>query len=70
MSPRQIIKNLADTPFSRDRLMVWALGVAVILSLVFIFTLSYQGKDIPPSLTMASGYVISSFTSNLDRSRK
>jgi len=65
MSPRQKLRNLVDTPFSKDRLIIWTLGVSVVSSLAFIFTLAYQGKEIPPSLTMAAGYVISAFTQKL-----
>lgn len=67
MTPRKIYRNLADTAFSKERLIIWTLGVSVILSLVFIFVLGYQGKDIPPSLTMAAGFVVSSFTAKLKR---
>lgn len=58
-------KNLKDTAFSVERLIIWTLGISVILSLAFIFVLAYLGKEIPPSLTMAAGFVISAFTKKL-----
>jgi len=68
MNPAILIsrmKSLKDTPFSEPRLIIWALGFSVVSTLFFIFVLAYQGKDIPPSLTMASGFVISAFTKRI-----
>lgn len=58
-------RNLSDTPFSTSRLIIWTLGVASILSLIFITVLAILEIDIPPSLTMAFGIVISTFTNRV-----
>jgi hypothetical protein len=65
MSPKKIIRDLSETPFASNRLIIWTLGISVILSLTYIFALSWVGKDIPPSLTMASGFVIQAFTTRI-----
>lgn len=70
MSPRKAIKNLADTPFSQDRLIIWTLGISSVLSLVFIFVLAYQGKEVPPSLTMAFGVVTMAFSQRFEKDNK
>lgn len=62
-------RNLRDTPFSKDRLIIWTLGVSSVLSLIFIFVLAYQSKEIPPSLTMAFGIVTASFSQRFEKDR-
>lgn len=70
MGARDIYRNLRDTPFSQDRLIIWTLGISSVLSLIFIFVLAYQGKDIPPSLTMAFGIVTMAFSQRFEKGNK
>jgi hypothetical protein len=40
-------KDLKDTPFSSERLMIWSMGFTLVFSAVVAGILAYQGKDIP-----------------------
>lgn len=57
------MKNLKDTPFSIDRLYVWAVGIALVYSVVVIGIISYQNKDISRPLQSIAMYCLGSATS-------
>ena len=69
MTPKKMLQNLADTPFSKDRLIIWVLGLCAVMSLMFIGILGYQEKEIPPSLTMAFGVTVVAFVNKFEEDK-
>ena len=59
-------RNLADTAFSELRLIIWSLGIALILLVIGIIVLGYQGKDIVPLGSLA-GTIIGAFIGRVSK---
>jgi hypothetical protein len=62
-------RDLKDTPFSVDRLVVWALGAAMVLGALTVCVLAYQEKTIPPNVSSFTMAIAGAFMNEL-RHRK
>lgn len=53
MSPHRMIKNLVDSPFSIERLFVWSIGIVMLVGMIGMVVIGYQGREIPPQIQSA-----------------
>lgn len=58
-------RNLTDTPFSIERLFVWAIGVVTLIGMVGMIVIGYQGKEIPPQVQSAVMFCLGVIASSL-----
>lgn len=63
-------KDLRDTPFSVDRLFVWAVGVVMLIGMSTMATLAIQRKSIPPQIQSATMFCIGCFAARIERKTK
>lgn len=45
--------DLTDSPFSIDRLFVWAISVTLLIGMVGMIIIGYQDREIPPQIQSA-----------------
>lgn len=60
-------KDLKDTPFSVDRLFVWALGIIMLIGMTTMALLAYQRKPIAPQIQSATMITIGAFIARIER---
>lgn len=63
-------RNLKDTPFSIDRLFVWAVGIIALIGMVGMLVLSYQGKPITPQIQSATMVALGALVARIERGKK
>lgn len=63
-------RNLKDTPFSLDRLFVWAIGIYGLIGLVTMCVLSYQGKEISPQIQSATMFCLGCLVARIEKGTK
>lgn len=61
------LRNLKDTPFSIERLFVWAIAVYGLIGLVSMSVFAYQGKTIPPQIQSATMFCIGVLAARIER---
>lgn len=67
MSPRAVYRNLKDTPFSIDRLFVWAVSIIGLIGMVGMLLIGYQGRTIPPQIQSATMVCIGALIGRIER---
>lgn len=65
-----LYRNLKDSPFSIDRLFVWAVGVISLIGMVTLAVLSYQGKTIAPQVQSATMVCIGALVARIERGER
>ena len=60
-------RDLRDTPFSIDRLFVWAVAIYGLIGLITIAVMSYQHKTIPPQLQSATMFCIGALVARIEK---
>lgn len=58
MSPRKIIRNLADTPFSADRLFIWTVGIIAFSGMVGMIVMGILRIPIPLQVQSATMFCL------------
>jgi hypothetical protein len=64
---KRLLKDLADTPFSIDRLFVWAIGIVMLTGMVGMVILALEGRTIPPQIQSATMICIGAFIARIER---
>lgn len=59
--------NLKDTPFSIDRLFVWAIGVVMLVGMLGMVVIGYQGREIPPQIQSAVMFCLGVFAARIEK---
>lgn len=54
-------RNLEDTAFSVDRLVIWAVGITLVTSVFGIVGLAFMDKEIPRPLQSVATFSLGSF---------
>lgn len=74
MTARSIIdfmpKNLKDTPFSIDRLFVWAVSIFGLIGLVTMCIQALRGQTIAPQIQSATMVCIGALIGRIERGTK
>lgn len=63
-------KDLQDTPFSTERLFVWGIGLVMIIGMIGMIVIGYEGRTIPPQLQSAVMICIGAFVARIERRRR
>ena len=63
-------RNLADTPFSIDRLFVWAISFFGLVGMLGMVIIGYQGREIPPQIQSATMFCIGAITARIEKGIK
>ena len=58
-------KDLKDTPFSIDRLFVWALAITLLVAMIGMVVLAYQGREIPPQIQSVVMFILGVFARSI-----
>lgn len=67
---KAMAKNLRDTPFSIDRLFVWAIGIFGLIGMVGMISLALMGKPIPPQIQSATMFCIGAIAARIEKGIK
>lgn len=67
MSPRKIYRNLKDTPFSIDRLFIWAISIVGLIGMMGMIVIGYQGRPIPPQIQSATMFCIGAIAARIEK---
>lgn len=62
--------SLKDTPFSIERLFVWAIGIVMLVGMTGMVIIGYQGREIPPQIQSVVMFCIGAFTARIERIKK
>jgi hypothetical protein len=62
--------NLKDTPFSIDRLFVWAIGITLLFGMLGMVVIGYQGRAIPPQIQSAVMFCLGVFAARIEKQVK
>lgn len=65
-----VMRNLKDTPFSIDRLFVWAVGACLVISVIGIAALSVLQIQIPPQIQSIAMVSLGSFVTMITREKR
>lgn len=60
-------RDLSDTPFSIDRLFVWAVAVFGLIGMVTMAILAIQGKTIAPQIQSATMVCIGALIGRIEK---
>lgn len=60
-------RNLIDTPFSIERLFVWAIGIYGLIGVITLCVLTYQGKEIAPQVQSLTMFCLGAFAARIER---
>lgn len=63
-------KNLKDTPFSINRLFVWAIGVYGLIGIITMALLAIQGKTIPPQIQSVTMFCAGALVARIEKGLK
>lgn len=63
------MKNLQDTPFSIERLFVWAIGAYIIIGGLGMIVLAILNKPIPMQLATTTAVSIGAFAARIEAKR-
>lgn len=70
MTPKNLPhRNLEDTPFSLTRLPIWAIGIVMLIGMLGMVVIGYQGKTIPPQIQSAVMVCIGAFVGRIERGK-
>lgn len=59
MTPTEFLKkNLKNTPFATDRLLIWAIGVYGLIGMVTIAILALRGQEAPDQLQSSTMFIL------------
>lgn len=61
------IRSLTDTPFSIDRLFVWATSIFGLIGLLGMIIIGYQGREIPPQIQSATMFCIGAIVARIEK---
>lgn len=64
------MKNLKDTPFSLDRLYVWSIGITLLVGMMGMVVIGYQGREIPPQIQSAVMFCLGVFAARIEKTLK
>lgn len=56
---------LEDTAFSVERLLIWALGVVMLVGMIGMVLIGYQGRDIPSQIQSAVMFCLGVFAARI-----
>lgn len=65
-----IVRDLKDTPYSIQRLYVWAVGICLILSVIGVIVLSIMGKEIPRPLQSIATFSLGAFVGVIQKEER
>lgn len=63
----KLVRDLKDTPFSIDRLFVWGIGIVMLVGMVGMVMIAYQGRAIPPQLQSAVMICVGVFAGRIEK---
>lgn len=63
------MRNLKDTPFSLDRLFVWAVSIFGLIGMVTMAILAIRGKTIAPQIQSATMVCIGALIGRIERDK-
>ena len=61
------MKNLTDTPFSIDRLFVWGVGIVMLVGMVGMVVIAYQGRTVPPQIQSVVMFSLGVFAARIEK---
>lgn len=63
-------RNLSDTAFSKERLIIYTLAALSIMTAYFIYDLTKRQLEVPPSLGMAFGASIMALVDRFEKENR
>lgn len=60
-------RNLEDSAFSIDRLFVWGIGIVMLIGMVGMVIIGYQGREIPPQIQSAVMFCLGVFAARIEK---
>lgn len=63
-------RDMKDSAFSVERLLIWAVGVVMLIGMSTMATLAIQRKTIPPQIQSATMFCIGAFAARIEKKTK
>lgn len=61
-------RDMKDTAFSVDRILVWGIGIVMLVGMVGMVLIGYQGREIPPQIQSAVMFALGVFAARIEKS--
>lgn len=63
-------RDLSNTAFSADRLFIWGVGIVMLVGMVGMVVIGYQGRTIPPQIQSATMVALGAFIGRIERRKR
>jgi hypothetical protein len=66
----EAVRDLSNTPYSTERLLIWAVGICLIISVIGIVVLSVLQVEIPRPLQSVATFSLGAFVGRIQERKE
>jgi hypothetical protein len=60
-------RKMSDTAFSLDRIFAWGVGIVMLIGMIGMVVIGYQGRPIPPQIQSATMFALGVFAARIEK---